>query len=74
MEFPIGENGESYYGSGRGPVGIKYFNSSRNGWVINNLVYNVDSEDVESVIGEPEKIRLTSTRFLFKFKEFMIDG
>ena len=70
MEFPVGEHGETYFRSGQGPVGIKYFNESKSGWMINHLVYNIDSDDVEAVIEEPNRIKITSTRSIYKFKEF----
>ena len=69
MDFPVGEDGRNYMRTGRGPVGLKYLIQSRGGWIRNEIYYVVDSDDIDCVV-HPYIKKLTSTRNLYKFREF----
>ena len=50
MDFPAGDNGRDYQKTGRGPMGVKYFNQTKGGWIPNDIYYVVDSDDIEEVV------------------------
>ena len=62
---------DSIYYFGHGPVRVKYFNQFRGGWLC-NIYYVMDSDSIDSVINDLAIIKLTSTRSLYIFKEFLM--
>ena len=40
----------TYARCGRGPMGVNYLIQTKGGWMHNDIYYQIDSDDVESVV------------------------